>query len=458
MTKHFPKIKNIILLILISVLAGYLLLVAVYAIPQRFIYKGCANSVSVFEREDLEEKLFGYPDSTVDVYTDGAMFNTALFDSDESPFIKAVACHQYGYRDKSPEQAFRAFFYEEDPDHVVTYTRYWHGFLIVLRPLLLFFNYSDIRVINQLLQVVLLCLILIAMSERGLRLQMIPVILVYFYLMPYTLSLCLQYSAVYYIGFGILFVLLCFYEKLSERERFTELFVLCGILTSYFDLLTYPAFALGIPLAGFFMLEFTKGHSLMLPQRVAATQTPAGDTALGTFIRVICLSLSFGVGYIGMWAGKWILSVFFFGTESLRETVDQIRFRSAGEAGSTYSYIDTVTNNFFMYKNTIYRILPLLYLLCIVLVIIYNIMKYKRFPVIRMSYAAAFVPVMLIPFAWMFVAKEHSYVHAFMTYRNLTVALFGLMLFLSLLVQKPDIEQKPDIKGQEQTAEKEGQD
>lgn len=42
------------------------------------------------------------------------------------------------------------------PDQTVDYTRYWHGYLVWLKPLLLLMDYADLRMLNMMLQLLLL--------------------------------------------------------------------------------------------------------------------------------------------------------------------------------------------------------------------------------------------------------------------------------------------------------------
>ncbi len=437
------KIRNITILLLISALAGYLLLVLVYAIPQNRIIIGCANSVSVFEREDLDEKIFGYPNSNIDVYTDGAMFNTALFDNGESPFKRAVACYQYRYDDKSPEQGFREFFYENKTYSEMSYTRYWHGFLIFLRPLLMFFNYSDIRVINQLMQTLLLCLVVGLFVRRRMYVQTIPVILTYFYLQPLTLGMCLQYSTIYYIAFGGLALLTAAYDKIREKDLFVEFFCLAGILTSYFDLLTYPMFVAGFLLAGFLLLildEKRRAYDTLRSGDVEAvfyTGSSDDESFYGTknlFIKIVLFSIAWGVGYIGMWVLKWIISVPFFGLKSIADAINQVKFRSGVIGTETFSYGEILKYNFFMYKNSIYRIVPILYLLLVIILVMYNVVRYNRRFTLKLENCFLYLVIMAIPFVWFFVAKEHSSVHAFMTHKNFAISFMGMFCICSEII------------------------
>ena len=45
------------------------------------------------------------------------------------------------------------------------------------------------------------------------------------------------------------------------------------------------------------------------------------------------------------------------------------------------------------------------------------------------SMVLSFAVVILLPFAWYAVLKNHSYVHDYMTYRNLAVTIFATLCF-----------------------------
>lgn len=412
-------ILHIILMVPAAALIGYLLLVLVYLIPRDKLIMGLANSVSALQQDhSFDEVITGYQSSRLDVFTDGAMLNAALHDSPDSPFRRAVACSQYVYKDKSPAQGFIAYFEPNEPDGETAYTRYWHGFLILLKPLLVFFNYSDIRVINELCQTGLLFLTVYALIRRKLTAYIPAFLLTWIFLMPFSLPLSLQYSAVFYIGVGSLAGLLLLHDSLKDKNLIPEWFVLTGLLTSYFDLLTYPVFTLGLPLTG-----------LLLIQNEDRKRDGSRWKEWPGFIGA---AFCWGVGYAGMWACKILLSIPFYGMESLRATLSEVEKRSfVGAAAEDYTYYEALCGNLGMYRNSLYKYLLILYTLFALLFLAVKVFRKQEKLCFQLLLPILLVAV--LPFIWYFVLTEHSAIHSFFTYKSLTVAVFACLCIPVLL-------------------------
>lgn len=428
MKDRIKSIFHLFIILAASVLIGYLLLVMVFCIPQSRIFTGLANSVPVLQRDDLEEKIFGYPSSRLDVFTDGAMLNAALHSNEESPFKRAAACYQYVYDDLSRADAFIAYFEPREPDGSISYVRYWHGILVILKPLFLFFNYSDIRMFNAIGQLALICFTVYAFAARKLSRYIPAVFITYFFLMPFTLPMSIQYSSVFYIGFGVLSVLVMFYDRIAVKDRLLTFFLITGILTSYFDLLTYPVFTLGLPLTGLLIL------SRDLEQN---NEDGAEGGSKARFKTFIFCGISWFFGYAGMWAGKIVTALPFFGTGALTEALNSAGKRSAsGAADEGISYADALASNFFMYKNNVFKLCLIIYTLAVIVIIAYKIFKNKADLSLRQ--VPMFLCVIAIPFVWYFVTTEHAQVHAFMTYKDLTVAVFAYCAGIVSLIGNND--------------------
>ncbi len=410
MGKTARTFLHLFILLVCSVAAGYLLLVAVYCIPQGSL-KGLANSVAAIEKddEDLSEVIFGYPGSRLDVFTDGAMLNTASHTNSESPFRRAIACHQYGYDGKSPAQAFIAYYWEETPDSEITYVRYWHGFLAVLKPLLLFFSYSDIRMINHMGQMLTVFITLCAFARRKLYRYIPAVLMTYFFLTPIVLPMAMQYASVFYTGFLSLACLMFLYDRIKGGDGLLYLFMLTGILTSYLDLMTYPVFTLGLPLVGLLILMQDDEDI---------------DGFMPAFKRFVNCGITWFLGYALMWAAKTVIAIPFYGFSTITDTVSKVTQRSAsGAVSEGYTYAQALAGNFFMYKNDIYRICLILYTVAVAVYFVYLTVRKRAGinPVLIPMYICIFA----IPFVWYLVTIEHACIHAFMTYKDLTVAVFA---------------------------------
>ena len=401
-------ILKMIILLLSSIAVGYLLLVAVFCIPQNMIFMGLANSVPVLDRDTEDEVIFGYPSSRLDVFSDGAILNAVLHTNDESPFRRAIACYQYIYNDLSRAEAFIAYFEPREPEGDMLYIRYWHGILVILKPLFLFFNYSDIRMLNHIGQLILMCLCLGALIRKGLFRFVPAVLIAYFFLMPFTLPLSIQYSPVFYTGFASFTALVFFYDRLKDKGRIPYLFLMTGIITSYMDLLTYPMFALGMPLVGLLIMQGTTGNT-------------GFKDDLKEFVSG---GISWGAGYAGMWAGKILISIPFYGLSSIADAFLSVRKRSvSGAAEEGISYIDALVANLFMYKNDIFKICLFIYTVIMAGYIIFLAVRKKERP--GSLRAVLYAVTGLIPFVWFMVTTEHAQVHSFMTYKNLAVTVFA---------------------------------
>ena len=72
-----------------------------------------------------------------------------------------------------------------------------------------------------------------------------------------------------------------------------------------------------------------------------------------------------------------------------------------------------------------------------------NLIRYKKNR-IRVSEnfvnSLPYLIILLMPFAWYFVLKDHSFYHAYFTYRTLTVAFIAVPLILLKLTEKEKLE------------------
>lgn len=65
--------------------------------------------------------------------------------------------------------------------------------------------------------------------------------------MPIATAWSMQFSAVFYIFSVGSIILILNYERLSEKSNMYYYFCFLGILTIYFDFLTYPLATFGVP-------------------------------------------------------------------------------------------------------------------------------------------------------------------------------------------------------------------
>lgn len=139
--------------ILISgILAGTIFLWLAFLIPDKLIYEHGAESVEIFTGEGLYPFVGNTPAEELDNWTDSLMIHTACYQKEDASALEsAVAAYRPVYQDADPITSFRMDVKGIDNGMEITsYARYWHGYLVFLRPLLFFMDYQGIRALTNL--------------------------------------------------------------------------------------------------------------------------------------------------------------------------------------------------------------------------------------------------------------------------------------------------------------------
>ena len=399
-------------------LIGVLLIIGVYMLPTGRMKSHVAESDEVFNYEGMyPQVMYGIKSSQLDNYTDSLMYATAIHPGSGNALWDAMYNARYEYLDNNMVQSLNDYANDvsvkESLRYEIGYARYWHGYLVVLKPLLLFLNVGEIRLFNQIMQTVLLVLLLYLINKQFGFPYTIPTIAAVVILNPAAVPLSLQYSWVFYVGLLGCVILLGMHRQV-ENDCYLLLFMALGMLTSYFDLLTYPLITLGMPL----VLYLLKSRELKAISRV--------------FVTVFACFMWF-VGYAVMWFGKWILAFFLGHNDLLQEVVNKITERTSSGGGAIKESITlwemlTRTLSVIMIKPYVfaYGVLFIGYVIWIV----YQRKKYggerQRNMKGVLLYILPYILIALLPFAWFCIMSNHTYVHTWFTYRELTVTVFAI--------------------------------
>lgn len=394
--------------LLLSILAGILIMTCVYILPTGRMLTQADRSLPIFENEGTsfcwapEEKS-----ARLDGFTDAIMLQTAVYAQDENPMQAAMRNDRMEFTEGKldPAGSLKQYVYGDRSGYVVDYARYWHGYLLFLKPLLLFFSLSDIRMMNAALQLILAAgVLLLAFRKRGLRLAL-PMGLALLVLNPVSTALSMQFSSIYYLTLlGLLIMLL---TESWDRSWGYLVFLFLGIGTAFFDFLTYPACAVGTCLALQALMSRADGKTRLLKT--------VGSGAAWAF------------GYGGMWSGKWLAASLITGNSVMRDAVEQAQYRSGGEVtaaegGVNATFGAVLSRNLGVLANPAAAVIVLALLGLLVWLLV---TKRCRFALERASLPSLAV-AFAVPFVWYFLLRNHSLVHCWMTYRNLSAAVFAL--------------------------------
>lgn len=409
------NIRNAILLLVCGIFAGYVFLMLAYLLPTDIMQSNVRESAGIFEKErEYPRVIPGYVSTQLDNYTDAWMVGNAVYGESAETFWKqALTCARAEYGE-GPLDGLLRYLTGEDGFEEEAYERYWHGYLVVLKPFFMFFDYADLRFVNVVLELLLVIGMFALLSGRGYRKEAWGYVISVIFIMPVVIPLSIQFSIIFYVMHIAAMVLLKYYHKIADQKRVLLFFQAVGMATSFFDLLTYPAASLGVPLMCLLLLEHDREFWVKIKN-------------------IVCLSVSWGFGYGAMWAGKWVLSTLILKENVISNALSQVLLRSGNvQEGEQITVADTWLRNVEFYFEKPYLILIAAALVIAAIGIYKNRKQLKSVitDVIPMVIVAA------IPFVWYAFAGQHSYEHHWFTYRALFASVFACMCICARLFRE----------------------
>ena len=409
--------------LILSILVGVLLMTAVYVLPVGRMHTKVDESRPLFENEG--HGFYWCPPDDVttrlDGYTDSIMLQSAIYKGTGNPLKDALLHARVEFYPErwNPSESLIRYVYGEYEGPVLSYARYWGGYLLFLKPLLLFFTLPQIRAMDACLQLCLaLAVLLLAYRKGGLRLA-IPMTLMLVSLNPITTAMSLQYTSMYLITLGGVLVMLAF--ETWDKDWGYLVFLFLGIATAFFDFLTYPAAAVGVCLTIQVLLGRKKGTNALL-----------GCIGSGA---------AWAFGYGGMWSGKWLVANLLTGQNVLSDAMTQVQYRSnsqlsGNEGAGQVGLFQVILKNLSAYRTPAYILLTL----CLVAAVLWLLLKKRRVFRVDKGLVAPLLLCFLVPFVWYAMVRNHSAVHYWMTHRNLSAAILALSGFIAYSLHRPQEE------------------
>ncbi len=421
------------LILLSSAALGTLLLVLAFCIPTDAMRSNVAESLDSMiksEEEIPDGELSHYIWKNKETYTDAIMVQNAVEKiSGRNVYEHAMWIYHNDLEPEfwTPEASLRAFCEGETTDNMYLheYSRYWHGYLIYLKPLLLVFSWSQIVVIGAVIQLFLLLAVIIISVKKKQAGVGIATVIGFFFMKPLLILASLTMSVCWCITLSALLVMLSCHERLEKKRLYPEAFLLIGIFTSYFDFLTYPIVTLGFPLCAYFLIE----RKCTLKQ---------------SFLKIIGYCTCWGTGYAGMWAFKWLIADVTLHTGTIKDALWSVlgRTESIGGRPRMNGGFYVISLNLQEYKSELYAVAAVLVLLAFAAVLLAAFRTSAKETILRM---APFAVIFCIPFIWIIVVQHHSALHARFTFRILGVAALALCCIVTAGLQtlkKPVIEKQ----------------
>ena len=445
------KLGKALAAVFLAALLGWAALTMAYMLPGKPMLFHAKDSGTVLHvLDDIGGVTYWIDDQTVssinDVYTEALMMNTALFPGEKVPWEEAllnsrltkkkdqVFMHTAG-ADGTPASSYIAHveypldalrgILADETDELETahYARYWNGYLLWLKPLLYAFPFHTIRLLNMTLQIILAFALFGRLRDRLGKLYGWAFLLIYLMMNPVTMALAFQTADMFYLG--ALFTMAMLYKEKWIAEG-KEIYILtaAGIATAYFDFLTYPLFSYGIPMTVALLLAHKKG---LLQKSFDGAK------------RVVLGGIFWAIGYGGMYISKWALATLMTDVNVFTDALTQLFYRMGNtQMEADKPAIVDVGNMLILNFVPLLKTPALLAFVFFVLaLILLRIRKLKR-KVPLTSYGSVALGLLLLcasPFVWYLVFLNHSYLHFWFTFRELTIFAFA---FAALLIVRTE--------------------
>lgn len=402
------KIINYVLLSLLLIISYVILLTLMSSFMTKSIRNNIRDSsVLLYEEGNWPERHIFYRGYGIpfDNYMDALMLSTVWSTDTKRPLRSMMLMPHDGHKAR-PEISGDLESSDAVGDLVRTiagddygreYARYWHGYILWLKPLLLFMNIRHIRIFLTVLLAFLFILLTGSLIKGG---HITEAIIIgtglicgdYFYM-----GTSLQGVSIFLISMVMSIILWYAKDKWSGY-----LFLITGSLAAFMDLLTVPLIALVIPLVVYQIKE---------------------NGNIKSFVRN---SLIWILGFSFTWSVKWFLVDLIFERNIVRTAFTQMMWRTSGNGEITFRTAFTVCA---LYMRTFLIPAILVFIVCLII-------GRKNITKKRLLENISYLIVMTTPVIWYMILKEHSCYHAYFTYRNLIAFHIGIFLFLYGITKK----------------------
>ena len=428
-------------------------------IPQNALQKNMEKSSDYYNNHQMFDHVTDYMFlSRQDNYADCILTNI-IYHIDQNNLAESIlSASYYNPEDEGVQTSFAyAVGNKVEPD--VDYSRYWHGSMVLLRPLFVIFDIAGVRMVLGILILILTVWFEVLLFKNhysifgvcyGIGLMLVSV---------WMCAFCVEYAmpfVVMSVELPVLFVLLTrAYEKkdaqndkgkwdehkldnqkadehkLDNRKPEVILWAVlacAGIVTAFVDFLTTET------------ITFTMAYILYLIVKNRHNQMKPIKEEL------ICLIKS-GIVWLGsyglMIALKWALALAVLGKDAFFNALSQAALRISGDATLGNVPGAEVVSNYERISGALWRNIGCIYpfkstmsygtamififLVGLIVFSIWYLFREKTKSCINKVLAI----VSLLPVMRFLVLNNHSYIHFFFTYRALLVSVVVIMYILT---------------------------
>ena len=453
-----PKIKNGII-VLIKFILIFVILLGIYfaimtltsLIPSGMLENNVRESSETLVQEG-EKVTFDlkYKEENIFTFTDALMINTAYSIDNNHPIESFILARKNYIPGQTTEfypdgqynlGANENYISKENGDLYQTkelyglmhgdniqdsyeYARYWHGYLSILRPLLLLFNYSGIRIVLAIITLISIVALITLLCKKisitsgviyGIGLLAISIFIV---------TKSINEILIFIVAFISSIILLL---KKNPEKNIGIFFFVVGSVSNFIDLLTAPLVTLGITAITYFLLVQKNESKVNIKRYIL------------DFLK-ICIS--WALGYGSTWLSKWVITEIFFGRPIISQAIEQAVFRSNGpqiNGMNIFSLSNVFIRNMEYLSSPVAITILIIAVIYIIVMMIINRNKKIDFKE-NLKKCLPYILIFFLPVIWYMVLKQHSYTHVNFTYRILVISIISLLIIASKILVSKNME------------------
>ncbi len=404
-------IQLFLLLIILEVMA----LAFVALIPRSYIKKNLEQSANYL----CEKDVFFYASSTdkatkIDRYADSILLNITYYYNEVHP-VSSVMSSSYYFTPTNNENYNLLTAVTNELSPTLEYSRYWHGSIAIVRPLLILFDIEEIYificVILAFMLLALLILIAKQIGKAGAFCFIAATIMTSMWYVP----MSLEYT--WTILIMLITSIITLLKLKSNHCDFTILFLTVGNITAYFDFLTTETLTFLVPAVLIITYNYTSGKIISFSKE---------------FKSLTQYGIIWFIGYIFTHLAKWTLASIILKRNIFLDAFNQAKYRAVGQADELSFFSQRIgaearnISNLFPFStlgssSLIFAIVFFAFTLSV----IFLIRKEKN------CFNHLLLIIAVIPYIRYFVLGNHSYLHHFFTFRAQFATIFCLGLIIT---------------------------
>ena len=425
-------LKYIIVFIIVIIAFNCLLLLS-SSFPSSIIEENVKKSAKIFLKEGNLPLISQYSYAVNDNFTDAIMVNACYSIDNTDPifsYMSARKNYKKGLTKQELEDTNRELisctpngidsekydtvtelddFVNSDITISIEYARYWHGYIVFLRPLLIFF---DIQGIRYLLLITFTILFTIFTILAWKKIGKICTIIMCFSLIAYDyffIGFSLGNTPIFMVMMIASIILLIRIEKI--KNIYLYLFVI-GCISNFVDFLTVPTMTLCMPLF-IYILYKQRNNQITFKESIKT---------------VLFASIIWLLGYGITWITKWVLYDIIFSKGLINSAIAQVIYRSVTIENISEAVIMIPILNLIMCNMSFFTMFTMLFGFSMIIV---PIKKYRLEFNINKEFFKEITPIVmitLIPIIWYLVLFNHTILHTYFVYRHMIIVLIGELI------------------------------